>query len=174
MENKELKKLGRAQLLQLLLEAEEENETLKQKVTTLEAALEDRTLRMDKCGDMAKAAMELNGVFTAAEAACRQYTENIRLRAATIEKRVQEIEDEAKLKCQRMEDEATERCERMERETRAKCQVREEETAEKCNRILDELKRRQQAYRQAFGESIRKDQGKGSLIDGETDGTTSP
>ena len=62
----------------------------------------------------------------------------------------------------------------MERETRAKCRVREEETAEKCDRILDELNRRQQAYWQAFGESIRRGLGKGSLIDGETDGTTSP
>ena len=82
MAKNDLKKLGRTDLLRLLLEAEEENDRLKEQVAELRAQLDDRSLRMENCGDLAAAALELNGVFAAAEEACRQYTENIRSRSA--------------------------------------------------------------------------------------------
>ncbi len=81
MGKNELKHLNRKQLLMLLLEAEEENVRLREELAEAHAQLEDRRIRTEKCGDLATAALELNGVFAAAEAACREYTENMRLRA---------------------------------------------------------------------------------------------
>ena len=129
MAKNDLRKLGRADLLRLLLEAEEENDRLKEQVAVLRAQLEDRTLRMENCGDLAAAALELNGVFVAAEEACRQYTENIRSRSEEIEAR-----------CSRMERESAEKCRRMEQETEKRCRAMEEETAQKFRRILSEVR----------------------------------
>ena len=95
----------------------------------LRAQLDDRSLRMENCGDLAAAALELNGVFAAAEEACRQYTENIRSRSADIEAR-----------CSRMERESAEKCRRMEQETEKRCRAMEEETAQKFRRILSEVR----------------------------------
>ena len=129
MAKNDLKKLGRTDLLRLLLEAEEENDRLKEQVAELRAQLDDRSLRMENCGDLAAAALELNGVFAAAEEACRQYTENIRIRSADIEAR-----------CSRMERESAEKCRRMEQETEKRCRAMEEETAQKFRRILSEVR----------------------------------
>jgi hypothetical protein len=129
MAKNDLKKLGRTDLLRLLLEAEEENDRLKEQVAELRAQLDDRSLRMENCGDLAAAALELNGVFAAAEEACRQYTENIRSRSADIEAR-----------CSRMERESAEKCRRMEQETEKRCRAMEEETAQKFRRILSEVR----------------------------------
>ena len=129
MAKNDLKKLGRTDLLRLLLEAEEENDRLKEQVAELRAQLDDRSLRMENCGDLAAAALELNGVFAAAEEACRQYTENIRSRSADIEAR-----------CSRMEHESAEKCRRMEQETEKRCRAMEEETAQKFRRILSEVR----------------------------------
>ncbi|MBE7005656.1 MAG: hypothetical protein E7424_00695 [Ruminococcaceae bacterium] len=129
MAKNDLKKLGRTDLLRLLLEAEEENDRLKEQVAELRAQLDDRSLRMENCGDLAAAALELNGVFSAAEEACRQYTENIRSRSADIEAR-----------CSRMERESAEKCRRMEQETEKRCRAMEEETAQKFRRILSEVR----------------------------------
>ena len=46
MAKNDLKKLGRTDLLRLLLEAEEENDRLKEQVAELRAQLDDRSLRM--------------------------------------------------------------------------------------------------------------------------------
>ena len=66
-----LQKLNRAELLKLLLEVEEENEHLRKQVEDLQAQLDDRTIRIEKSGDLATAALQLNGVFEAADAAWR-------------------------------------------------------------------------------------------------------
>ena len=41
--------------------------------------LASRQIRLEQAGSIAEAALKLNGVFEAAQAACNQYLENIRL-----------------------------------------------------------------------------------------------
>lgn len=79
MTNKELKKLSRADLLKLLMLQMRENERLQAELDEANARLEDRTLRVNKAGNIAKAALEINGVMEAAQAAARQYLENVKL-----------------------------------------------------------------------------------------------
>ena len=97
MAKAELRRLNREQLLKLLLEAEEENVRLRKENARLQAQLEDRTIRTEKCGSLAQAALALNGVFEAADEACRQYVENMRQRA-------DEMLRESEEKCRRMEE----------------------------------------------------------------------
>ena len=73
MTNKELKKMNRRRLLQMLLEIERENETLRARNDFLEAQMKKRELAIAKSGSIAEAALKLNGIFEAAQRAADQY-----------------------------------------------------------------------------------------------------
>lgn len=78
MTEKELRKLSRGELLQLLLIQTKEVEILREKLTQAETLLADRYLRAEKAGSLAEAVLVVNGVMEAAQAAAEQYLENIR------------------------------------------------------------------------------------------------
>lgn len=77
MTDKELRRLGRSELLEMLIAQAAENDQLKTKLEQAEAQLRDRRIEIDKAGSLAEAALSLNGVFQAAESAAQQYLENI-------------------------------------------------------------------------------------------------
>lgn len=77
MTDKELRRLSRSELLEMLIAQTEENDRLKIRLEQAEAQLRDRRIAIDKAGSLAEAALSLNGVFRAAEAAAQQYLENI-------------------------------------------------------------------------------------------------
>ena len=77
MTEKDLKKLNRKQLLELLLKQTERADMLQDKLDEAEKKLLDKTIAETEAGSMAEAALKLNGVFQAADAACAQYLKNI-------------------------------------------------------------------------------------------------
>lgn len=77
MTDKELRKLSRAELLEILIEQGKEIEELKLRLKSAEEQLKDRSILIENCGSIAEAALKLNGVFEAADNAARQYLENI-------------------------------------------------------------------------------------------------
>lgn len=77
MTDTELRKLKRGELLELLLDQAKELERLEEENRSLKKKLEDRRIHIQNAGTMAEAAFALNGVFEAADAAVRQYMENI-------------------------------------------------------------------------------------------------
>ena len=78
MTDKELKKLKRVELLEMLIEQSKENEELKSKLKEAEEKLESRDIMIKQSGSIAEAALKLNGVFEAAERAVEQYLENVK------------------------------------------------------------------------------------------------
>lgn len=78
MTDKDLKRLSRADLLEMLLEQSKEVERLKLQNQKLTEQLEDRRIMIDQAGSIAEAALQLNQVFEAAQQAADQYLENIR------------------------------------------------------------------------------------------------
>lgn len=105
MTSKELKKLRRADLLEMLLTVSKENTQLREQVKTLQDQLEDRNLKLEQSGNLAEAALQLSGIFEAAQAACEQYQENIR-------QRCEELEQQTARKCEAMLAQAQEQTER--------------------------------------------------------------
>lgn len=77
---KELRKLSRRDLLEMLLSLSKENEQLREQLQEARTQLESRKIEIENAGSLAEAALRLNGVFEAAQAACAQYEENLRLR----------------------------------------------------------------------------------------------
>ena len=63
--------------MEMLLKLSTENQELREELAAAEAALNDKRIKIDRAGSIAEASLSLNGVFEAAQAACRQYIENI-------------------------------------------------------------------------------------------------
>ena len=93
MTDKQLKRLGRADLLEMLLELSKENERLREENQQLKEKLESRKIEIENCGTIAEAALKLSGVFQAAEEACQMYIENIRLKSRQLDKQTEEKSD---------------------------------------------------------------------------------
>ncbi len=93
MTGKDLQKLTRQDLLELLLEAEKENDSLRAEVESLRAEVADKQLVISKVGSIAEASLLLNGVFTAAQAAADQYVMNVKRVCEEKEERIRQSQD---------------------------------------------------------------------------------
>jgi len=108
MTPKGLKRLNRGELLEMLLELSKENDDLRRENLTLRQQLNDRTVTIENCGSLAEAALQLNGIFEAAQMACEQYTNNIHARSEKLEQYCQEMERKTQEKCEAMLQQARE------------------------------------------------------------------
>lgn len=79
MTTKELQKLNRRQLLELMLEQSKRIEQLERQLASAQQELANRRIVAREAGSIAEAALRLNDVFEAAQMAADQYLENIRL-----------------------------------------------------------------------------------------------
>lgn len=102
MEHKDLKKLKRTDLLEILLQQNREIERLKQELERAEEQVASRKILIAESGSIAEAALSLNGVFTAAQLACEQYVENVKQRSQQQEEICAEMERVTRAKCDRM------------------------------------------------------------------------
>lgn len=78
MTDKELRKLSRAELLEMLLIQTKEVERLREELEEAKSRLEDRRILLEKAGSIAEASLMLNGIFESAQRAADQYLDNIR------------------------------------------------------------------------------------------------
>lgn len=102
MSDKELRKLSRSDLLEILLEVSKENAMLRQKVEELSLQLKQRQTVFGNSGSMSEAAMQFNGVFQVAEDSCEQYRKDVQLRYEQQEKKCELLEQRTKERCEKM------------------------------------------------------------------------
>ena len=90
MTDKEFKRLNRAQLIDIIYQLQLQLDSLTEQNKNLEAALEDRRLRISNAGNLAEAALEINDCFRSAQNAAEQYINEIEaIREETIQSREQ-------------------------------------------------------------------------------------
>lgn len=106
MTEKELRRLSRADLLELLVAQGKETQALRQQLEEAQAALRQREIELEQAGSIAEAALRLNDVFGAAQQAADQYLENIRLLEQKARQRCQAMERETYLHCKKMLEQA--------------------------------------------------------------------
>lgn len=111
MTDKELKKLHRVDLLEMLVAQSKEIERLQALLDEANEKLKSRVIAIDEAGSIANASLQLNGVFAAAEEAAAQYLENIKLLSDQQQAKCQEMEAECAAKCEAMRAQAQEYCE---------------------------------------------------------------
>ena len=136
MTDQELRKLSRNDLLELLIDQAKEIDRLREELNAANQKLNDRKIAIDKAGSIAEAALQLNGVFTAAQEACAQYMVNItdiyQQQAALRSK----MERETQEKCNRMIREARKLADEYWEFTRKKVQALQEPTSNPANRSM--------------------------------------
>lgn len=114
MTDKELRKLGRRELLTLLLNQSRELDRVRSELEAARAELENRRITLEESGSIAQASLQLNGVFEAAQKAADEYVESVRakydreLDERVLGARAQEVWDELYLLSQEL-------CEKAER-----------------------------------------------------------
>ena len=130
----------------LKLKQERETAQLREDLAQAKKALESRQIALNEAGSIAVAALQINGVFEAAQAASQQYIENIRSlsdrQAAICAQRDIEnrVEVERKLK------EAEEKCAAMEYASKRKCEAMEQEAKQKAEAYWGEVSKRLQSF----------------------------
>lgn len=96
MRDNDLKKLNRVELLKMLIDQMTENERLQEENARLKKQVADRKIAIRSCGSIAEAALEVNGVFEAAEAAAKQYLENVKTASDKASQLITDAKQEAK------------------------------------------------------------------------------
>ena len=145
MSSKELRRLSRAELLEILIAQTKENDKLKAQLRETEEKLSDKTLKIGSAGSIAQAALQINGVFEAAQRAADQYLENVVSQSRTSPFLSREYADrsehmlsEARAKCAAMEQDTARRCDEMVRSAEAEVQARWSELHQRMESYLRE------------------------------------
>ena len=99
MTDRDLQKLKRIELLEILIEQGKTIERLEAELAEANKKLDDRSLKLAEAGSIADAAVQVTGILEAAQSAAHIYLENV----------------------QKMEQTTKEKCDEMERETLARC-----------------------------------------------------
>jgi hypothetical protein len=113
MTSRELRRLNRKDLLQMLIEQSQEVQSLRKKLAEAETALANKTIAINQAGSIAEASLQLSGIFQAAQDACQLYLDNVNQ------------------SCQRQAD--------MERDTEVKCAEMLREAKEQSQQYWDEV-----------------------------------
>ncbi len=157
MTDQKLQSLNRKELLELLIEQgkeleflkseyerdldflknehRKELEALREELEAARTALKNREIMINEAGSIAVAALQLNGIFEAAQAASQQYIENIR----SLNERQNAI-------CSKRDADSRAETERRMKETREKCESMEIACQRKCEAMEEEAKQRSEAY----------------------------
>lgn len=130
MTDNDLKKLNRAELLELLVEQSKKIDQLQAQLDEANRKLADRQIEIDKAGSIAEASLRLSGVFQAAEEAAAQYLENI-----------QRLSGEQEKVCARMEEESKKKARALLLTTEERCRAREREADAYWDSISDKLQK---------------------------------
>ena len=77
MADRELRRMHRAELIEIIYALKQSEDQLKAQNAALTAQLQDRQLRLESAGSIAQAALELNKVFEAAQAAADEYVASV-------------------------------------------------------------------------------------------------
>lgn len=98
MADRELKKLSRAELIDIIYALKEREDDLSARVAALEEKLAQREIQISRAGSIAEAALAINRVFEQAQAAAEDYLLSVRAGAAAgtlipEEKKPEPVED---------------------------------------------------------------------------------
>ena len=81
MTEKELLKLKRSELLEIMLAQSREIDSLREELAEANRKLEDKRIKLKESGSIAEASLKLTRIFEEAQKAADMYVENVRRRA---------------------------------------------------------------------------------------------
>ena len=100
MISKELKKLRRRELVDIIYQLKKNEDQLKEQIATLEEALQDKRIKLSVAGSIAEAAMDVTNVFATAQRTADLYLHEISCMKADTERECAKIIEEAHKKAE--------------------------------------------------------------------------
>ena len=139
---RELRRLNRRALLEIMLNQARELDVLKKERDDLikeldetKAALKRRDIDIDEAGSIAVAALQINGIFEVAQAASQQYIDNIK-----------RLSDRQEAICAKRDEESRSKSEALLKETEERCRELEAEARQEAEAYWEEVYQRLQLY----------------------------
>ncbi len=155
MTDRELRKLSRKDLLELLIAQGRERDALQAQLDEARAALAERQIRAERAESIAEAALQLNGVFEAAQAAAQQYLDNVRASSGAARTTAEPAADDTARQAAwaGREAEARRNADRQIREAAMVAKKIEEDAQRRAQEIEEEGRRKAQAH---WDETIKR------------------
>jgi len=157
MTEKELQKLKRPELLEIMLDLKSDLDRKINENIELKKKLDEKNISLEKSGSIAEAALQLNGVFDAAQESADIYLNNIKKMHAEQEtiyndtiadakrqaddiitkaqNEANELKEKAEIECRNKIQLTENDCRRKTAETHTLCEAKIRETKEKCTAI---------------------------------------
>ena len=100
MISKELKKLNRRELVDVIYQLKKNEEQMQDQIASLEAELQDRRIHLSAAGSIAEAATDITGIFSVAQSAADLYLREIA-----------SMKEDTQIECEKMIEEAKKKVE---------------------------------------------------------------
>lgn len=161
-------------LVQQIEDLKEQNANLQGRLTEAGAKLNNQKIELEKAGSIADAAMQVNGVFEAAQKAADQYLDSVKALKERQEKELAAIAADSKSTTDRLLKEAQEQADQLQAKSRAQAKQLEEDSRAKSDQILHDANTqaetvKTEADRYALGTRTEADQyAKKSKADADT------
>lgn len=102
MAEKELRRMSREELVEIIYAMQQNQQQLEKQNQDLQAQLEERTLKWENAGSLAEAALSLNHVFESAQAAADQYLASVKAGEDDARARAEEITKQAQAQADKL------------------------------------------------------------------------
>ena len=146
MTEKEIRRLTRAELLEMLIRQSQELQRTQKELKAAREALRSRQIALDEAGSIAEASLRLNGVFEAAQNACKQYMENIEALSKRQEAVGAQREQESREKAEGILKAAQEEADRKMQETEARCAEMLRKAEQDSNAYWEKVSRKMESF----------------------------
>ena len=110
MIRKELKKLNRRELVDIIYQMKKNEQDLQKKIAALEETLQEKRIRISKAGSIAEAAASITDVFSAAQKSADLYLQEIACRREETERQCAKRIEETNHTVARILSEAEKKC----------------------------------------------------------------
>lgn len=105
MTDKQLRHLSRADLVEIICQMKQTEQELRAQLDEAQAALADRAIKIQEAGSIAQAAVKINGVLEAAQAAADDYLAQIHAANSNTERQCSEMIAQAQARCDAADEE---------------------------------------------------------------------
>lgn len=140
MPDRELRHLHRTELVEIIFALKQSEDQLKAENAALTAQLQDRRIHIQNAGSIAQAALELNKVFEAAQAAAEDYLASVQAEASTAG--ADTILAQARAQAEALKQQTEAECRAM----TAEAQRQRARTEAECQAMLDRAKQEVQDH----------------------------
>lgn len=149
-EKKELRKMSRTELIEIIYALKTREEQLEQSKAALEEHLRQRVIQVEESGSIAEAAIGINQVFAAAQAAADDYLLSIRAANQDIESRCTALREQTEAECSAMRTETETYCTQLKTQTASECTSLRQQTEAECAQQREQAQRETSACWQDF------------------------